>query len=157
MRVGASACHSDRSEENSRGYAQEAAAHPRQVSRFRSKGSSSRMSILGVGSIAFDTITSPYGTAERVLGGSGTYFALAASYFTDVRIVAVVGDDFTPEHEDVFKRHGISTAGIQRAPGKTFFWSGEYGANVNEARTRITDLNVFERFEPQIPAEYSDT
>ncbi len=115
------------------------------------------MSLLGIGSVAFDTITSAYGTAERVLGGSCTYFSLAASYFTQVRIVAVVGDDFTAREEEVFRRHNIDIRGIQRAPGKTFFWAGEYGANVNEAQTRATELNVFENFAPVIPREYQDS
>jgi len=115
------------------------------------------MSLLGIGSVAFDTITSAYGTAERVLGGSCTYFSLAASYFTEVRIVAVVGDDFTAREEQVFRRHNIDIRGIQRAPGKTFFWAGEYGANVNEAQTRTTELNVFENFAPLIPREYQDS
>jgi sugar/nucleoside kinase (ribokinase family) len=115
------------------------------------------MSLLGIGSIAFDTITSSYGTASRVLGGSCTYFSLAASYFADVRVIAVVGDDFTSREEEVFRRHHIDIRGIQRAPGKTFFWAGEYGANVNEAQTRVTELNVFENFAPRIPREYLDS
>ena len=115
------------------------------------------MSILAIGSIAFDTIISPFGTAERVLGGSCTYFSLAASYFTNVRVVAVVGEDFTPQNEAVLKRRNIDTQGIQRERGKTFFWAGQYGENVNEAKTLTTELNVFERFNPQIPSGYSDT
>jgi len=115
------------------------------------------MSILAIGSIAFDTITSPFGTAERVLGGSCTYFSLAASYFTNVRVVAVVGEDFTPQNEAILKRRGIDTQGIQREKGKTFFWAGQYGENVNEAKTLTTELNVFEQFNPQIPSGYSDT
>jgi sugar/nucleoside kinase (ribokinase family) len=115
------------------------------------------MSILAIGSVAFDTVTSPFGTAERVLGGSATYFGLSASYFTDVRVVAVVGQDFTPQNEAVLKRRGIDTRGIQRESGKTFFWEGQYGENVNDAKTITTELNVFERFNPQIPAAYMDT
>jgi sugar/nucleoside kinase (ribokinase family) len=115
------------------------------------------MAILVVGSVAFDTIQSSFGKAEKILGGSATYFSLAASYFTDVRIVAVVGDDFTREHEDVLRRRGVCLKGLQRAPGKTFHWGGEYGENVNEAKTHFTDLNVFEKFQPQIPAEYLDS
>ena len=115
------------------------------------------MSIVVVGTVAFDTITTKYGTAERVLGGAATYFSLAASYFCPVRIIAVVGEDFGPEHEAILKKRNIDTAGIQHAKGKTFFWSGEYGANVNEATTRITDLNVFQNFNPTVPAEYRDT
>lgn len=115
------------------------------------------MSILAVGSVAFDTITTPSGRADNVLGGSATYFALAASYFTDVRVVAVVGDDFTAEYEDVLKKHGIDTRGIERAKGKTFRWGGQYLDNLNEAKTDFTELNVFENFQPQIPAEYKDS
>src|SRR5574337_950468 len=111
------------------------------------------MSIVAVGSIAFDTVTSRYGTRERLLGGSATYFSLAASYFTDVRVVGVVGEDFTAEHEAVMKDRGVDTAGIQRAKGKTFFWSGEYGDNLNEAKTNRTELNVLEDFQPRIPRD----
>jgi sugar/nucleoside kinase (ribokinase family) len=112
------------------------------------------MAILVVGSVAFDAIKTSFGQVDKVLGGSATYFSLAASYFTDVRIVAVVGEDFTAEHENVLLTHGISTIGIQHVQGKSFFWSGEYGDNVNEAKTLATHLNVFENFQPQIPSEY---
>src|SRR5438445_10124363 len=115
------------------------------------------MTILAVGSVAFDNITTPAGRAENVLGGSATFFALAASYFTDVRIVAVVGDDFTAEHENVLKKRGVDTRGIERAPGKTFRWGGQYTDNLNEAKTDYTELNVFEKFQPRIPREYADT
>jgi sugar/nucleoside kinase (ribokinase family) len=94
---------------------------------------------------------------EEVLGGSATYFALAASYFTQVRIVAVVGDDFTAAHEDVLRKRSVDTRGIEHAHGKTFRWGGQYLDNLNEAKTEFTDLNVFERFQPRIPAEYQDT
>src|SRR5438105_11863162 len=115
------------------------------------------MSILAVGSVAFDNITTPSGRADNVLGGSGTYFALAASYFTDVRVVAVVGEDFTIEHENVLKKRGIDTRGIEHAEGKTFRWGGRYLENLNEAKTDFTELNVFEKFQPRIPAEYKDS
>lgn len=115
------------------------------------------MSILAVGSIAFDSITTPSGRADNVLGGSATYFALAASYFTSVRVVAVVGDDFTAEHENVFRKRSVDTRGIERANGKTFRWGGQYHDNLNEAKTDFTELNVFERFQPRIPPEYADT
>jgi sugar/nucleoside kinase (ribokinase family) len=115
------------------------------------------MSILVVGSVAFDTIASPSGRVESVLGGAATYFALAASYFTDVRMVAVVGDDFLPEHEQVLKKRVIDTRGIERAGGKTFRWGGTYTDNLNEAKTDFTELNVFEQFQPKIPMEYHDT
>jgi sugar/nucleoside kinase (ribokinase family) len=115
------------------------------------------MSILVVGSVAFDTIATPSGRVTDILGGAATYFALAASYFTDVRMVAVVGDDFSPEHEGVLKKRGIDTRGIERAEGKTFRWGGQYLDNLNEARTDFTELNVFEKFQPRIPKEYRDT
>ena len=115
------------------------------------------MAILAVGSIAFDTIKTPYGTKERVLGGSVTHFSLAASFFTEVRVVGVVGTDFTAEHEAVMTKRGVRTEGIQRAKGKTFHWSGEYGENLNEAKTNLTELNVFENFNPQIPKEFLDS
>src|SRR6185312_15982397 len=110
------------------------------------------MSILVVGSIAFDNIATPAGRKDGVLGGSATYFALSASYFTDVRVVAVVGEDFTAEHENVLKKRGIDTQGIEHAAGKTFRWGGQYLDNLNEAKTDFTDLNVFEKFQPRIPA-----
>jgi sugar/nucleoside kinase (ribokinase family) len=115
------------------------------------------MPVLAVGSVALDTIKSPYGKLERGLGGAGTFFALAASYFTEVRLIAVVGDDFGKEHEEVFRRRGISSAGIEHAPGKTFHWSGEYGKNPNQVTTHATELNVFEEFEPKIPKDWLDT
>ena len=115
------------------------------------------MSILVVGSVAFDDIRSPSGRVENVLGGAATYFALAASYFTSVRMVAVVGDDFTADHEFVMKRRGIDTRGIERARGRTFRWGGHYTDNLNEAKTDYTELNVFEQFQPKIPKQYLDT
>ncbi len=115
------------------------------------------MSILAVGSVAFDTIATPSGRVENVLGGSATYFSLAASYFTDVRIVAVVGDDFAAGHESVLTKRGVDTRGLQRAKGKTFRWGGQYLDNLNEAKTDFTELNVFETFQPRIPEEYLDS
>jgi len=115
------------------------------------------MSIVAVGSIAFDSIATPSGRAENILGGSCTYFSLAASYFTDVRIVAVVGEDFTAEHEAVFRKRGIDTQGIEHAKGRTFRWGGQYLENLNEAKTDFTELNVFEKFQPRIPKQYMDS
>jgi len=115
------------------------------------------MSILVVGSVAFDNITTPSGSVENILGGAATHFALAASFFTEVRVVAVVGDDFTAEHENVLKKRGIDTRGIERASGKTFRWGGRYTDNLNEAKTDFTELNVFDQFQPKIPREYADT
>ena len=110
-----------------------------------------------MGSVAFDTIKSPSGRVEKELGGAATYFGLCASYFTDVRIVAVVGEDFGPEQEAVFKKRNIDLGGLQRSAGKTFHWGGEYGENLNEAKTNFTHLNVFEQFKPQLPASYRET
>jgi sugar/nucleoside kinase (ribokinase family) len=115
------------------------------------------VSILVVGSVAFDTLKTPFGERQKILGGAATYFSLSASFFTHVRVVGVVGDDFTPEHEAVLTQRGIDTRGIEHAAGKTFHWGGEYGENVNEAQTKFTDLNVFENFAPKIPAAYDDS
>ena len=109
------------------------------------------MSILVVGSVAFDNLETPFGKAERCLGGSATYFSVAASFFTDVELVAVVGDDFTDGDMSVFEGRRVNLDGLQRVPGaKTFFWSGEYGFDLNVARTRDTQLNVFADFKPQL-------
>ena len=115
------------------------------------------MAILVVGSVAFDSIETPHGKVDHCLGGAATHFALAASYFTDVRVIAVVGEDFLPKHEAVFTARGIDTAGIERAPGLSFHWTGAYSGNLSEAQTLGTDLNVFERFEPKIPESYTDS
>jgi sugar/nucleoside kinase (ribokinase family) len=115
------------------------------------------MSIVAVGSVAFDSIATPSGRVEDVQGGSATYFSLAASFFTEVRLVAVVGQDFTSEHESLFKQRGIDTRGLERAQGKTFRWGGHYLENLNEAKTDFTELNVFESFKPQIPTVYRDS
>jgi sugar/nucleoside kinase (ribokinase family) len=115
------------------------------------------MSIVAVGSVAFDTIASPSGKVEDVLGGAATYFALAASYFTDVRVVAIVGEDFGAEHENVLKKRGVDTRGIEHAKGKTFRWGGQYLDSLNEAKTDFTDLNVFQNFHPHIPPHYQDS
>jgi len=115
------------------------------------------MSILVVGSVAFDDVTSPSGSVKNILAGAATYFSLAASYFTQVRVVAVVGEDFGAEQEKVFQKRGVDIRGIEHAKGKTFRWGGTYGENLNEAKTDFTDLNVFEGFKPRIPTEYEDT
>ena len=115
------------------------------------------MSILVVGSVAFDDVTSPSGSVKNVLAGAATYFSLSASYFTQVRIVAVVGDDFGPQQEEVFHKRGIDIRGIERGNGKTFRWGGTYTDNLNEAKTDFTHLNVFESFQPRIPKEYEDS
>jgi sugar/nucleoside kinase (ribokinase family) len=115
------------------------------------------MSILVVGSVAFDDVKSPSGSVKGILAGAATYFSLSASYFTQVRVVAVVGEDFGAEQEKVFINRGVDIRGIEHAPGKTFRWGGTYGENLNEAKTDFTDLNVFEGFHPRIPEEYEDT
>jgi sugar/nucleoside kinase (ribokinase family) len=115
------------------------------------------MAITVVGSVAYDTIETPSGRRERCLGGAATHFSLAASFFTDVRVIAVVGEDFGPRQEAVFHKRKIDTRGIERAPGKSFFWEGSYLDNLNEAQTRQTDLNVFASFEPKIPDAYRDS
>ena len=115
------------------------------------------MAITVVGSVAYDTIETPAGKRERCLGGAATYFSLAASYFTDVRVIAVVGEDFGRRQEAVFQARNIDTRGIEHTAGKSFFWEGSYLDNLNEAKTHITDLNVFAAFEPKIPDFYHDS
>jgi sugar/nucleoside kinase (ribokinase family) len=112
------------------------------------------MSLLVVGSVAFDSVRTPHGHADSILGGAATYFAVAASWLTPVRVVAVVGEDFSEQHLSVFASRAIDTTGLERAAGKTFRWQGEYVGDMNEARTLDTQLNVFERFAPKIPASY---
>ena len=117
----------------------------------RNRYSAARMSILVVGSVAFDAIKTPFGTADRCLGGSATYFSVAASFFTEVDLVAVVGEDFSDADVAVFRGRNINLDGLQRVAGaKTFFWSGEYGYDLNVAKTRDTQLNVFADFRPQL-------
>jgi sugar/nucleoside kinase (ribokinase family) len=109
------------------------------------------MSILVVGSVAFDALQTPFGKVDKCIGGSATYFSVAASFFSEVDLVAVVGDDFTDEHLSVFQGRRINLDGLQRVPGeKTFFWSGEYGFDLNVAKTRDTQLNVFASFKPEL-------
>ena len=109
------------------------------------------MSILVVGSVAFDTVQTPAGRAEEVLGGSASYFSVAASFFAPVHLVAVVGSDFTPDHASIFQERGVDTRGLARAPGKTFRWSGVYGEDINQRTTLATELNVFQEFRPDLP------
>jgi sugar/nucleoside kinase (ribokinase family) len=115
------------------------------------------MAITVVGSVAFDSIETPAGRRERCLGGAATYFSLAASFFTDVRVIAVVGEDFGRRQEEVFQSHNIDTRGIEHTAGKSFFWEGSYLDNLNEAKTHNTELNVFAAFEPKIPESYRDS
>ncbi len=110
--------------------------------------------LLVVGSVALDTVKTPFGEVSEVLGGSATFFSTAASYFTSVDLIAVVGEDFPPQHLDFLKSRGIDVAGLERRPGATFRWKGEYTHQLNEAHTLDTKLNVFETFRPQIPDAY---
>ena len=112
------------------------------------------MSILVVGSVALDSIETPFGKAEDVLGGSATYFALSASFFAPVNLVAVIGGDFPEEYINLLKRHGINIKGLEIAKGDTFRWKGKYGYDLNNPKTIHTYLNVFKNFTPKIPPEY---
>ncbi len=115
------------------------------------------MSILVVGSMAFDTVRTPFGEAPEVLGGSANYFSVAASFLSAVRLVAVVGEDFPAAHLEFLGTRGVDLRGLQRVPGRTFRWVGEYGSDFNEARTLDTQLNVFADFAPKIPEDYRDS
>jgi sugar/nucleoside kinase (ribokinase family) len=108
------------------------------------------MALTVVGSIAFDSVRTPFGERERMLGGSAVHFALAASFFTELRVVGPVGDDFGDEHLAVLADRGIDTDDIERVPGETFFWRGHYGHDMNVAHTDETELNVFADFEPKL-------
>jgi len=110
--------------------------------------------LLVVGSVALDTVKTPFGEVSEVLGGSATFFSTAASYFTSVDLIAVVGEDFPPQHLTFLKSRGIDLTGLERRPGATFRWKGEYTHQLNEARTLDTKLNVFETFRPKIPESY---
>ena len=114
-------------------------------------------SILVVGSVALDSVQTPFGNAKEALGGSATYFSVAASFFTDVRVVAVVGEDFPEEHLAFLKSRSIDLEGLVRVPGRTFRWAGEYGFDLNEAKTLETQLNVFAAFQPEIPKAYKES
>jgi hypothetical protein len=112
------------------------------------------MSLLVVGSVAFDDLETPFGRRDDVLGGSATYFSLSASHFAPVRVVAVVGDDFGPEQMRVFADRPIDLLGLERRPGRSFHWKGAYGYDLNEAQTLDTQLNVFADFHPVLPEAY---
>jgi sugar/nucleoside kinase (ribokinase family) len=115
------------------------------------------MALLVIGTVAFDNIRTPHGEARNTLGGAATYSALSASWFAPVRVVAPVGDDFGEEQLRVFRDRDIDTAGLVRAPGKSFRWSGEYVGDMSEAQTLETQLNVLEQFNPQLPGCYLDS
>ena len=112
------------------------------------------MSLIVVGSVAYDGVETPHGKVDRMLGGAGTYIALAAAYFTPVKIVGVVGDDFAQEDLDFLAARKIDLAGLERVPGKTFFWAGKYSPDMNDRETLRTDLNVFAEFNPKLPAAW---
>jgi sugar/nucleoside kinase (ribokinase family) len=114
------------------------------------------LSILVVGSVALDSVQTPFGKVEDALGGSATYFAAAASLYTTTKLVAVVGDDFPPEHVDFLRSRHVDLSGLQRVEGKTFRWKGRYDYDLNTAQTLDTQLNVFATFHPQLPDNFRD-
>lgn len=131
-------------------------ASTRLPAAFGGKGTlqSKLMSLLVVGSVAYDGIETPHGKVDRILGGAATYIALAASFFTRPQIVAVVGDDFDAADEQFLKNREIDLAGLERVPGKCFFWQGVYDDDMNSRSTLRTDLNVFAGFDPKVPEDY---
>ena len=114
------------------------------------------MSLVVIGTVALDSVKTPAGVREEALGGSATYFAVAASFFAPVRMLAVVGEDFPEHHLQALARRDIDTSGILRIPGRTFRWKGEYGQDLNEALTLETHLNVLEDFDPVLPKAYRE-
>src|SRR6201998_3774274 len=117
------------------------------------------MSLLVVGSVAFDGIETPFGKVDRTLGGAASYFALAASHFTPVRVVGIVGDDLTDRDKTTprGRNRRIDLEGLEHAPGKSFFWAGRYNQNMNERTTLTTELNVCANLQPKLPKSYLDT
>ncbi len=114
-------------------------------------------SVLIVGSVALDSVETPHGHHKDTLGGSATYFSMAASHLAPVRLVAVVGTDFPESARQLFLSKNVDLTGLQVEEGKTFRWAGEYRGDMNEAITHQTDLNVFQNFQPRLPAEYTDS
>lgn len=114
------------------------------------------MSVVVVGSVALDSIRTPFGERVNALGGSATYFSYSAGFFTDVKLVGVVGEDFPREHLDLLRKKKVDLAGLQVMKGQTFRWSGYYEYDLNEAKTLETHLNVFEQFRPTLPESYRD-
>ncbi|MFY7890240.1 MAG: PfkB family carbohydrate kinase [Spirosomataceae bacterium] len=116
------------------------------------------MSLLAIGSVAFDAIETPYGKTDKIIGGAGTYISLSSSYFkTPLNLVAVVGEDFPAEYIELLKGKGVDTTGLQIKEGeKSFFWAGRYHNNMNSRDTLVTELNVLGTFDPIIPAAYQD-
>ncbi len=113
--------------------------------------------LLVVGSVGIDTVETKTERREEILGGAASYFSVAASFFAPVRMVAVVGTDFPERHTELLAKHGVDLAGLERAPGRTFRWSGRYAADFNTRTTLDTQLNVFESFRPKLPATWSDS
>ena len=115
------------------------------------------MAVLVVGSVAFDTVRTPFGSRNDVLGGSAVYFSVAASFFTEVRLVAAVGEDFQDDQAALLRQRGVDLRGLTRVQGKTFRWEGEYGYDLNNPRTLRTELGVFASFRPQLPESFRDS
>src|SRR5436305_4725084 len=117
-------------------------------------GYNQTMSLVVVGSVAYDGVETPHGKVDRMLGGAATYIALSASYFTKVKIVAVVGEDFAKQDTDLLVSRDIDLEGLERVKGKTFFWAGKYSPDMNDRETLTTELNVFANFDPKLPKTY---
>src|SRR3954468_9356301 len=112
------------------------------------------MSMVIVGSVAYDGVETPHGKVDRMLGGACTYIALSASFLTQPKIVAVWGEVFAQEDTDLLLSRGIDLTGLERVPGKSFFWAGKYSPDMNDRETLVTDLNVFANFDPKLPESY---
>src|SRR6202167_967127 len=112
------------------------------------------MSLVVVGSVAYDGVETSHGRVDRMLGGAATYICLSASFFTKPKLVGIVGDDFAAEDTALLLKHGVDLEGLERVPGKTFFWAGKYSADMNDRETLTTDLNVFADFNPKLPPSY---
>ena len=112
------------------------------------------MSLIVVGSVAYDGVETPHGRVDRMLGGAATYIALSASYFTKVGVVAVVGEDFAKEDHDLLAGHGVDLEGLERVAGKSMYWRGKYTPDMNDRDTLVTELNVFADFDPKLPDSY---
>jgi sugar/nucleoside kinase (ribokinase family) len=115
------------------------------------------MSLLVVGTLAYDSVETPSGKVDEALGGAATYFSVAASFFTPVRLVSIVGKDFKPEHRTLLERHGVDLTGLTVGDGDTFRWAGKYEGDLNVAQTLDTQLNVLEGYEPKVPEEFAGT
>jgi sugar/nucleoside kinase (ribokinase family) len=113
--------------------------------------------VLIVGSVAYDSVRTPFGEVQEALGGAASYASVAASFFAPVRLVGVVGEDFAEQHVAQLAKRDIDLAGLQRAPGRTFRWAGYYEFDLNQAHTTATELNVFQDFRPALPDSYRDT